>query len=98
MVDGNNAPNGICIMFEGSEEGVQDGIIHDVEALHCQGCFSGYPLTDLYEWGNTCAASVCQSDDPPRGGKTKVNLWTAGDNARDNVMSENIAVWDSYYY
>ena len=33
-----------------------------------------------------------------RGGKDYVNMWTAGDNYRDNVYAYDIDVQDSYYY
>ena len=47
VVDGNNAHNGICVMFEQSEDSVSGGKIENVEARNCQGCFSGYPATNL---------------------------------------------------
>ena len=86
------------MMFEGSASDVHGGLIENVEARNCQGCFSGYPANGLYQTGNICAASVCPSDDPPRGGKNRVNLWTAGDNNRDGVLAYDITVEDSYYY
>ena len=98
VVDGNNANNGICVMFEGSEHSVHGGVIENVEARNCQGCFSGYPANGLYQTNNVCAESVCQSHNPPRGGKTKVNLWAAGDNNRDEVLSKDITVENSAYY
>ena len=48
VVDGNNAGNGICVMFEGSEHDVHGGVIENVEARNCQGCFSGYPANGLW--------------------------------------------------
>ena len=33
-----------------------------------------------------------------RGGKDYVNMWTAGDNVRDEVYAADISVTDSYYY
>ena len=35
VVDGNNAPTGMCVMFEGSEEHVHGGIVENVEARNC---------------------------------------------------------------
>ena len=70
-------------MFEGSSETTHGGLIYDVEAINCQGCFSGYPANGLVEDSNYCISPICQSDDPPRGGKDWVNLLTAGDNAHD---------------
>ena len=80
VVDGNNSPTGMCVMFEGSKAGVRGGLIENVEAVNCQGCFSGYPATRLRQRNVTCASPVCPSDKPFRGGKTSVNLWTAGNN------------------
>ena len=48
VVQGSNAPTGICVMFEGSEHGVSNGTISNVEAYQCMGCFSGYPIAGLY--------------------------------------------------
>ena len=98
VVDGNNANNGICVMFEGSEESVHGGIVDNVEARNCQGCFSGYPANGLVMSNLSCAASVCQSHNPPRGGKTTVNLWAAGDNVRDGVYGKDILVENGTYY
>ena len=47
VIEGSNAPTGICLMFEGSDPDVHGGLIENVEARYCQGCFSGYPITDL---------------------------------------------------
>ena len=77
-------------MFEGSEEGTHGGLIENVEARHCQGCFSGYPIVDLVKRINFCAESICISDEPFRGGKTSVNLWAAGNNVVHGVYAENI--------
>ena len=98
VVEGSNAPTGICVMFEGSDPDVHDGLIENVEARYCQGCFSGYPINGLTQRNVTCASPVCRSDDPPRGGKDFVNMWTAGDNYRDDVYAYNIDVQDSFYY
>lgn len=98
VIEGSNAPTGICLMYEGSATGVSNGRIENVEARYCQGCFSGYPIEGLYQRNNTCASPVCRSDDPPRGGKDYVNMWTAGDNVRDGVYGSDIDVDESYYY
>ena len=98
VVEGSNAPTGICVMYEGSSHEAQGGLIQNVEARYCQGCFSGYPISGLYQTGNTCAAPVCKSTEPLRGGKDFVNLWTAGDNVRDGVYASDITVADSWYY
>jgi hypothetical protein len=63
VVEGSNAPYGMCVMFEGSEEGIHGGRIENVEARYCGGCFSGFPATNLFQTGNTCAAPICEK--PP---------------------------------
>ena len=98
VIEGSNAPTGICLMFEGSDPDVHNGTIENVEARYCQGCFSGYPIDGLTERNLTCASPVCKSDEPMRGGKDYVNMWTAGDNIRDGVYASDINVTDSFYY
>ena len=34
VVDGNNSPHGVGIMFEGSESATHGGLIEDVDAIH----------------------------------------------------------------
>jgi hypothetical protein len=55
VVDGNNSDRGICVMYEGSETGTSGGLIENVEAIHCQGCFSGYPSVGMAMKNVTCA-------------------------------------------
>ena len=87
-------------MYEGSEHHVHGGLLENVEARNCQGCFSGYPANGLTMINNTCADSVCRSSDPPppKGFKRYVNHWSAGDNARDDVFGTDVRVLDSYSY
>lgn len=66
IVDGNNASTGICVMYEGSEKHVHGGLVEDVHAIHCQGCFSGYPQNGLVFDNVTCAQSWCHGT-PERG-------------------------------
>lgn len=76
LIDGNNAQTGICVMYEGSESHVHGGLIQDVEAIHCQGCFSGYPSNGLVMRDVTCADSWCDGT-PERGVKKDgvFNYW-----------------------
>ena len=97
VVDGNNAPFGICVMYEGSSKKVKGGLVENVEARHCQGCFSGYPSNGLVMTGNTCADHWCDGT-PERGPKTgKFNLWQFGHNYLHKVYAQNNVVDDSYY-
>ena len=101
MVNGNNSPTGMAVMYEGSEEGISGGLIENVEVINARGCFGGYPISDLYETGTTCALSFCNADyenairDKNR---DRFSMWTAGSNVREGVHSHNITVVDSYYY
>ena len=98
VVDGHNAPTGMCLMFEGSEEHVHGGIVENVEARNCQGCFAGFPANGLSMYDVVCANPVCKSDNPPRGGKKNTKLWTSGDNAVEGVKSYDITVENGTYY
>jgi hypothetical protein len=87
VVDGNNAPFGICVMYEGSSKKTKGGLVENVEARHCQGCFSGYPSNGLVMTGNTCADHWCDGT-PERGPKTgKFNLWQFGHNYLHKVYA-----------
>ena len=35
VIEGSNAPTGICLMFEGSKTDVHGGLIENVEARYC---------------------------------------------------------------
>ena len=48
VVDGNNSPTGMGVMFEGSLANIEGGLLERVEVINCQGCFSGHPMKDLY--------------------------------------------------
>lgn len=95
VVDGNNGLHGMAVMFEGHES-PKNGRIEDVEVIHSQGCFSGYPANDLYMKNLTCAQTLCKSDGIPRGGKNRVPNWTGG--YYKDVVASNIQVHESYYY
>lgn len=98
IVDGNNGPTSMCVMFEGSMEGIHGGILENVEARNCQGCFAAYPANYLLQFNNVCANSLCQPDiKGVRGGKKRTNYWTAGANIIEGVYSSNIYVENSFY-
>lgn len=101
VVEGSNAPTGICVMFEGSESHVHGGLIQDVEVTGCQGCFSGYPANGLVQRHNFCVNTACNGS-KLRGrkgidGKGWINFWAAGDNKREGVIAKNVQVYDSWY-
>lgn len=53
-------------MYEESVSGIKGGLVEDVDAIHCQGCFSGYPSTGLHMKDVTCSDSWCDGT-PERG-------------------------------
>ena len=90
VIDGNNATTGQCVQVEGSKKGVTGGLIENVEAINCQGCFAGSPIVGLREKNLMCASTICKSDNPPRGGKNRANMWTAGVNRGYGLKSDDI--------
>ena len=89
VIENNNAPTGVCLMFEGSKDGVSGGLVTDVEARGCGQCFSGYPMTDLTFSGNTCAQPLCPSEAADMGllrYKPSSVMYTAGDNNEHHVQ------------
>ena len=97
LIDGNNANTGICLMYEGSSHETHGGLFEDIDAVHCQGCFSGYPSNGLVMRGVTCANSWCDGTfrGIKRGGK--FNLFNFGNNEVDKVYTKNNIVEDSFY-
>lgn len=98
IVDGNNASTGICVMYEGSAKHVHGGLVEDVDAIHCQGCFSGYPQNGLTFRNVTCAQSWCEGT-PERGLKKdgRFNYWQFGNNNVERVYGKHGVVEDSFY-
>jgi hypothetical protein len=82
-------------MYEGSEESVNGGLGENIEAIHCQACFAGYPSNGLTFRNTTCADSWC--DGTYRGKKKSFNFWNFGDNASVNVESYDNIVEGSFY-
>jgi len=98
IVDGNNSDRGICVMYEGSSIETEGGLVENVDAIHCQGCFSGYPSTGLEMKNVTCAQSWCDGTERfPAKKDGAFNLWQYGPNLVEPVYSYNNTVADSFY-
>ena len=98
LVDGNNAPNGIGVMFENDKAGAIGGLIQDVDAVRMGGgCFSGYPATNLRMLRVRCGFNHCGG----WGGRSKPNsggqMWAAG-SSKDGMKSSGITVESSQYW
>jgi hypothetical protein len=86
-------------MYEGSETGTEGGLVENVDAIHCQGCFSGYPSVGLEMRNVTCAQSWCDGTERFTDAKKdgKFNLWQWGNNEVHGVYSLDNTVVDSFY-
>ena len=98
LVDGNNAPNGVGIMFENDRAGATGGVVADVDAVRMGGgCFSGYPARELRMERVRCGWNHCTGS----GGREKPNsggqMWAAG-RARNGLGSSGIIVDDAQYW
>lgn len=96
LVDGNNSPSGVAVMFENSD-GAEGGAIRDVDAIHQgDGCFSGYPAKKLAMDNTRCGWTHCGG----WGGRPKplsTAMWAAGA-AADGTASAAIAVRGGVYW
>ncbi|KAL1498753.1 hypothetical protein AB1Y20_014063 [Prymnesium parvum] len=96
LIDGNNSPTGVGVMFEnaGGEAG---GYLADVDAVNMgDGCFSGYPADGLTIHRCRCGWNHCKGwggrEDPKSGGQ----LWAAGD--ENGVRSRGVVVRECTYW
>ena len=92
LVDGNNAPNGVGIMFENDKAGATGGLIEDVDAVHMGGgCFSGYPARKLRMVRVRCGWNHCGGwggrQPPSSGGQ----MWAAG-RAQNGLSSVGVTI------
>lgn len=102
LVDGNNAPNGVGVMFENDDTRATGGIVEDVDAIHMgDGCFSGYPATSLLMRNTRCGWNHCEGaggrDQPSSGGQ----MYAAGDQphgVQGYVRSRGVRVVNSSYH
>lgn len=83
LVDGNNAPNGVGVMFENDDTRATGGIVEAVDAIQMGGgCFSAYPASGLLMRRTRCGWNHCHGtggrEKPSSGGQ----MWAAGDQPR----------------
>ena len=91
----------MCVSFEMSEPDIAVGLVENIEARYCQGCFAASPGIDMLWTNNTCAAPICdlaEDENHPRGRFSPVNMWVGNDNVHDKINATNVTVDKSYYY
>jgi len=92
LVDGNNSPSGVGVMFELSGGGSSGGLVEDVDAVRQgNGCFSGYPAFDVVFRRTRSRDNICS--DQGRGAPLSGGLAWAGSPESSNLMIE-----DSSYF
>ena len=93
LVDGNNSPSGIGVIFEHDDGIATDGLVEDVDAVHQgNGCFSGYPGRNVTFNRTRCSDNICTSQQG-RGAPLSNALAWAGEPSR----SSNLKVLSSNY-
>ncbi len=92
LVDGNNSPSGVGVMFELSDGDSSGGLCEDVDAVRMgNGCFSGYPGYDVVFRRTRSRDNICT--DQGRGEPLSGGLAWAG-----SPESSNLRIEDSAYY
>lgn len=91
LVDGNNSPSGVGVMFELSDGSI-GGLCEDVDALHQgNGCFSAYPGIGVTFRRTRARDNICS--DQGRGAPLSDGLAWAG-----SPESSGLAIEDSRYF
>lgn len=91
LLDGNNAPTGVGVMFEQSD-GSSGGLVEDVDAVRMgNGCFSGYPARGVVFRRTGCRDNICT--DQGRGEPASGGLAWAG-----SPQSSNLRIEASKYF
>lgn len=93
LVDGNNSPTGVGVMFENDAPAAIGGSIENVDAINMgNGCFSGYPARDLLMKRTRCGWNHCggQGGRPPP--TSHGRMWAAGHaQVNDSYISAQMA-------
>lgn len=91
LIDGNNAPNGVGVIFDGGDS---TGLVEDVDAVRMgNGCFSGYAGGEDVTFRRTrCRSNICESQDG-RGEPSSNALMWAGQPGRTELR-----IFDSTYF
>jgi len=89
LIDGNNSPTGVGIMFEQSDGVTSGGKAIDVDAVRMgNGCFFAYPGRNITFQRTRCRDNICTSQG--RGAPTSAGLAWGG-----SPESNNLQVLDS---
>jgi chitodextrinase len=88
LIDGNNSPSGIGVMFEQDQGQGNGGLAEDVDAIRQgNGCFSGYPARNVTFNRTRCIANICT--DQGRGPPLSNALAWAGEPSSTNLKVLN---------
>lgn len=103
LIDGNNAPNGVGVMFENDDAQATGGSIADVDAIHMgDGCFSAYPASSLTMVRTRCGWNHCTGVGGRAAPSSGGMMWAAGDQPHGAqgrlVVSREIGVFSSSYW
>ena len=92
VVDGNNSPSGVGIMFEQSDGVTSGGLCEDVDAVHQgNGCFFAYPARNITFRRTRARDNICVSQG--RGTPSSGGLAWGG-----SPDSSGLNVYDSRYW
>lgn len=74
LIDGNNAPNGVGVIFDG---GTATGLVEDVDAVRMgNGCFSAYDGADGSVFRRTrCLDNICTGRDGREAPSSSSLMW-----------------------
>ena len=79
LVDGNNSPTGVGVMFENDAAAALGGAIENVDAINMgNGCFSGYPARDLVMTRTRCGWNHCGGLGGRAPPTSHGQMWAAG--------------------
>jgi len=103
LIDGNNAPNGVGVMFENDDVHATGGSIADVDAIHMgDGCFSAYPASSLTMVRTRCGWNHCTGVGGRAAPSSGGMMWAAGDQPHGAqgqlVVSREVGVFSSSYW
>jgi len=93
LLDGNNSPSGVGVMFEQSNGTGTGGLCEDVDAVHMgNGCFSGYPGFNVTFRRTRSRDNICA--DQGRGAPLSGGLAWAGSPASSGLSIEQSSYHD----
>jgi hypothetical protein len=97
LVDGNNSPSGVGVMFEQDDPSKSGGLCEDVDAVRMgDGCFSAYGGKDIRFVRTRCRENHCEGWSGRDKPMSNSLLYAAGD--ENGVESSNLQVEDSQYF